>query len=332
MLSGTLVHAALAGEIPEDNLDPSDHDKVVKLRHNEGDIELHYMERGWAKIDHTLEERYWYNVNTHLKEGMMMMSGKPDVVNLYKSTDYGDESYHIVIVDYKSGQTGPSMKAENNAQLEALVGILHQLCDFKVTSWETWIVHTEGSSGAIYGEEEAWDIRQSLDHELQTIRFVSPVSDKKPQLNLGDHCLWCNAKGICSEAVKHTQTAVVETANTDIANLNGKELGQFLDKLPLAEKVIADIKKASKEKLKEDSESIPGWTLQKGANRRTIIKPDELLFDLEVLGLKVKPKITISVAEVEKAIRKHTAEINLDDYIKTSTTAPSLRRRAKGGE
>ena len=336
MASGTLIHAALANEISADALCEEDYVKFDKLVLHESNIAFNYLERGWEKIDEVLEERYWYNMGSGIDEGTMLMSGKPDVVNLYKSIHYDKTKYHVVILDYKSGYTGPVTRAEHNAQLEALIGILHSLCDFKVDSWETWIVHTEGSNCAVYGNEEAWQIRQSLGYELNQIASHQLATELKPedgQYALGGHCLWCNAKGICPVAVKTTQMTVAETAETKVAELTGDKLSEFLDKLPLAEKVFEEIKKAAREKLEADPDSVPGWKLQAGSTRRSIKDPEELLNQLNTRGIEVKAKINLSVAEVEKAIRKHTNTegIDLSDYIKTTRTKPSLRKQ-KGGD
>ena len=78
---------------------------------------------------------------------------------------------------------------------------------------------------------------------------------------------------------------------------------------------------------------MPGWKLQAGSARRSIKDPEKLLNQLNSRGIEVKAKINLSVTEVEKAIRKHTNTegIDLSDYIKTTRTKPSLRKR-KGGD
>ena len=330
MRRGTLIHSVLAGETARNKLTEGESEIYDLLLLNDSEVSSNYIRQDFELLDTVTELRYWYDGK--------LFSGQPDKVCLYRLPD--SEKLVIVITDYKTGASGPSVAAAGNHQLEALVALLdcHVAMDDELAAaeieWHTWIVHQEGASQAIYSQECVAEIRKRIGYELDEMAVEDP-----PRM-VGPHCTWCNAKWICPQAVAVTSgigggagAVIVQSKEGELTT--GKHIGMLLDRANLAEKVIADIRKAAKDMLEADAESVPGWSLSKAGTRRTVVNAEALADKLKAMGADVKPKITLSVAEVEKAIRKCAEPSRFDGlingYIKATSISPSLRRQ-KGGD
>ena len=311
MKRGTLIHSVMAGETPTDKLTEDEFVIYDQILLNDSEVSSYYEGNDCVLLDEGKELRYWFHGN--------LFSGQLDKVQLYEK----DSKLVVAIIDYKTGVTGPLVKAENNGQLEALMALLNCQVVFSA-EWHTWIVHQEGANQAVYEQAAVGEITKQINREL------AEIASPKPTRVVGPHCIWCNAKGICPEAVAVAAGMGGLALKPDGTPMAGAHLSLLLDRADLAERVIADMRKAAKEMLGAKPDCIPGWKLTEGGKRRTVVNAEALTGKLDERGVKVKPKITLSIAAVEAAIRKHAKPEQFDGlingYVKTTDIAPSLRK------
>lgn len=311
MRRGTLIHSVMAGDTATDKLTEDEFVIYDQILLNDSNVSSFYEDDGYTLLDEGKELRYWFPGR--------LFSGQLDKVQLYEK----DSKLVVVIIDYKTGVTGPLVKAENNGQLEALMALLNCQVVFSA-EWHTWIVHQEGANQAVYEQAAVGKITKQINLELEAMAVA------KPTRTVGAHCTWCNAKGICPEAVAVAAGMGGLAVKPDGTPMAGAHLALLLDRADLAERVIADMRKAAKEMLGAKPDCIPGWKLTEGGKRRTVVNAEALTSKLDEQGVKVKPKITLSIAAVEAAIRKHAEPDKFDGlingYVKTTSIAPSLRK------
>jgi hypothetical protein len=128
------------------------------------------------------------------------------------------------------------------------------------------------------------------------------------------------------------ETAVLDGLPT------GKAASELLDQVKAIESLVAEIKAHYKEALAHDSSAVPGWFLQPGAIRRTIIYPLEAY---RRVSDTLSPEqftgcVTVKIGELERLwasgsgeslpAARANLERRLEGVIEEKTCAPSLVR------
>ena len=118
----------------------------------------------------------------------------------------------------------------------------------------------------------------------------------------------------------------------------GKAASELLDRLKAVESMIAEIKTHYKEALFRDASAVPGWFLQPGAIRRSIIDPMEAY---RRVSETISPEqfagcVTVKLGELERlwagssgeslSAARANIERRLEGVIEEKVCAPSLVR------
>ena len=255
--SGTRVHAAMAGELPESELTGEEERIFGQLKSGEDLI----VERCWnAEKEHEVltEKRLWaYDL------GQRISSGKPDRVLLAADA--------AIIIDHKTGRI-EAEKADGNLQLRELAVLVWQNFPQVKTVFvavnQPWF--DPPVSIAEYGENELRRAWEELLDDLATCE--APDAPRMP----GEHCRYCPAKGICPEfqasagavlAVAGVVSPALATKESVALAISGLTLGQLASALERRH-VLAWAKDAledtAKALLDADPAAVPGWSLKPG--------------------------------------------------------------------
>jgi len=135
---------------------------------------------------------------------------------------------------------------------------------------------------------------------------------QKPDAPLvpGDYCKFCPAKFKCP-AIKNT-IETISTSREHLEGITGPALAKFLELCAIADPVIKSIRALAKDRLKESLDSVPGWTLSKPANVRTISDPFavfKVLLDAKLITREqfLSDCVSVGIGDLEKALAKVNA-------------------------
>jgi len=133
---------------------------------------------------------------------------------------------------------------------------------------------------------------------------------KHPKFNPDvDTCRWCPIKATCAarrEKVKEV-AADIFAAHGTLPNPNDEEIAKLLDKAPILESYLADIRLHVMHKIGK-GHVFPGYKLVPGRSSRNWVDEHAALDWLSMVGLKeddVYTKKFISPAQAEKKVGKH---------------------------
>lgn len=265
------------------------------------------------------EVREWF----YGPDGYPVMSGKVDVMALTKSRG--------LIVDFKTGRNEVTESARN-LQLRSQAVIMAENYGFRpfdVAIIQPWVSSTPDICS--YTEEDLG----IASREVLKILEEAQKPDAK-RIPGEKQCDWCRAKRICPEA----NVIVADLVPVQVLSLTPQQVSDVLDRVKLAKKVIDDIEKWAKQRLQEDPNAIPGWTLEPGDKRRSVTSPQQAIDLLQEHGLLDQEGFfqccDVKLGELEKQVRAHTglkkkeaeAKVNaaLKDVIQTKQNQPSLAR------
>jgi Protein of unknown function (DUF2800) len=185
-----------------------------------------------------------------------------------------------LIVEYKT-LTGEVPSSPQNLQLRDQVVLFDHntpgIGEIVVVVIQPWV--TRRPQLSLYKRDDI--ARAQNEMYARIISSNDPKSIRTP----GDvQCKYCRAAsaGKCPEYNKWAGALV--TADSSLLDIpfsqwTPDQRRMFCDMMPAAEKWLENGKKAIKELLKADPESVPGYGLKDGANKETIINP-QAVFDL----------------------------------------------------
>lgn len=244
-LAGTAGHAALSGEDIE--LDSKMELTVEMCREIEARI---VAQLGFETATCEREKRFWYN-----RDGVKF-SGQADVA-------YGKEDRTGLIIDFKTLH-GKQQEAKENLQLRALVVLLAENWTLETVTAAIVAPWLPGQFSLVeYGPEEITTARTEIVSAVK-----ASLAPDAPRV-CGAWCKWCPAKAICPE-VNSQSEAVTIRAQWSLESLSAGQRGHLLDQIVWAEDILAAKKAGLRSMLESDPDSVSGWMLKPGKNRRTI--------------------------------------------------------------
>lgn len=198
-------------------------------------------------------------------DGGVVVSGRIDEAIAYEDT--------VLIVDYKSGRGSVQLAQENDQLLCDHVCLRldrpSELVTFSIKRHAMAIVQplAEGLKKWTYGERTALEIQADVDRIILGARKA--MVPGQPRVAGFKQCEWCDFRSRCPEANAASFDVVEQAKGFD---LDTPVTPDELDKIALAEKVLAEFKRAryaqALERLKADPEALPGWRVRPG--RRTV--------------------------------------------------------------
>lgn len=278
-ISGTRIHAALAEPLIDQKLTDEEEDMRDRCaRQWDSLMRRIFTENGYsAGVRH--EHRIFYKDQ---------ISGQFD----REATELHNKV--ALVVDFKTGRV-PVPKADTNLQAR-IYAVLAKHENPSITKVYAAIIQPWVSQDPIIAEYDEESLKAAT-AELDAVLRISkdPAAKRIP----GEQCKYCPCKAKCPEA----QKVPMALANVNPATLvSDFEIAAFLDRISLAESVIAAVKKEAKTRLAAGSD-IPGWELAPGRTLSKITNP-ELVF-ARVCGLNVNQDGFLSAVTVQKGALKN---------------------------
>lgn len=239
-LNGTVVHAALAGELSESELDEDQQATVAALKDREELVRetLNLKNALWLR-----ERRLWAKDESY--------SGRFDLIGLS-----GDEA---AIIDYKSGrsETSPSW---SNLQLRAGAALLKDKCP-NLTKISVAIVspHALSYNIALYDETRIAKAKAHIE------RIVRATEDPDaPRVPGDEQCRWCRGKDACPEYNARISRSVAaltpyEASEVPAENYTTKQWTDFLSVSTQLKQWIEAKRRQAVEVVKRNPEDFPSF-------------------------------------------------------------------------
>lgn len=326
---GTRIHAALAGELPVEQLEFAERE----IHDNCGIIEARLVSQFFPNVPiQTLKVFRHHRAWVRVPPGMWEHSGECDV--LYR---YGTRG---LIIDYK---TLPGDVADSPQNL--------QLRDLAVLNGGHLLLDEIGV--AIVQPLVTWAPEICVYNKAALKRAESEMFERVRQNNRPDavrtagevQCKFCKAakQGKCAEHQQWVNTTLpVEIrASTPVAEWKGDDFSFFLERLKVAQDWLDTTKEAAK-KFLEDGNVIPGFVLRQGAERTTITDA-QTVFDrfielggtqeqfipaISIVNGKLKEQMAAVTGAKGKALEKAFDAIT-KKCTETKRNAPSIVKERK---
>lgn len=277
--SGTRIAEALAGTLDPTKLNDDESKVFDRLMDGRSKIRQAVFTGEGDAPSVTSEKRLWL-------EGAgdrNVFSGRFDVCYILGTT--------ALIIDDKSGRNEVT-KAEGNLQLRALAVLVQanlgtvMFTRIAVAINQPWF--SPPFSIAEYNQEDLDRAHRELLSDLADAE--KPDAPRIP----GKHCLYCPAMqaAACPEAREYSLTPPAPNLPADrkpaeiVATLDGQTLAAFLERSPMAKKIIEAVEKEAKARLEADPESIPGYYLKPNSPLTPINDSEAVFARAERLGVK----------------------------------------------
>jgi hypothetical protein len=233
-------------------------------------------------IEIAKEERLW------LRKGLRpLLSGKPDEVVR--------QGPRVAVLDHKFGNFRVD-DPRDNVQL-GLYSLLVAREDETIEEVTCQIL------SPLYDFEPVTYRRKELDELYQTVLVVvASLSDPGDPVP-GDHCHFCPARLICSAAKDQASQAML----AKVVELPlGENASRLLDDIKRAQALFKEVEGFYKRILEETPGAIPGWALEPGDIRRSIV--DTVVAQQAVASVLPLEEFlsvcSVSVPQLEKAWAK----------------------------
>lgn len=320
--SGNLVHAAWSGdEGARRKLDSGQADTLASLERLEAMVVA-----DWAGTDdYTLlgrEKRLW------LHQGLSPVhSGQYDVA-------YGTlKTQRILIIDAKTLYSEEVAPAEENAQMQELLGLAHfnfAACqDFTLCLLQP---HAPAGAKAVSLANFNWMQAELCLHLLRhnLAEIADPYAPRVP----GVWCKYCPALSQCAEAraeLGHTHELAARIAAGEYALPVGERGAQLLAALAEAQTITKALRARYKQLLAEDPGAVPGWWLKPGKKVREIT--DSLKAYLIAQGCMSVEEFfgasTVAIGPLEERLGKERFAQLFAPVLTEKVNAPELAKRPK---
>ena len=282
------------------------------------------------------EDRLW------LMQGRKrIFSGKPDDIRIYGDT--------ALIIDFKTGR-GDQAESPKNMQLRALAVLLTKWKDTSLTPplmigeslrrIHVAIVQPLVNREALITCYELEDLQRA---EKELLELLDAINKPDAPLKVNEYCKFCPAKFKCPAIKGAMEILAMHSPPNDgaLKNPSGDDLSKLLTLCSMAEPVIKAIKSLAKDRLKENAEAVPGWTLTKPGSIRSISDPFatfKVLFDANLMTRDgfLTDCVSVGIGDLEKAVAKHnkmkpalakeTVNSVCAPFIELKTKEPSLEK------
>jgi hypothetical protein len=253
-----------------------------------------------------------------------------------------------LIVDYKTSY-GDTPDSAGNMQIRTNLVVLDEFLSKRG-------IVLEEAYGAI--------IQPLVSHEPQLVRYTRAELDAaRTQIidivekatvpgapfKTGPYCRTCPALLVCQAAKREEDKLLeddrlvgVDELDVRLAGLTPAEMGPLLEAWKVAKVRGENLEAAAKLALKQDIDSVPGWTLGKAVPMRTVTDVGAFFHALKSDGLIDEPTfirdcVKVTLGGTEAAIKdrnkmrskkeaKATVDATCADYIQTTYKEQSLKR------
>lgn len=317
---GRAIHAALAGE--DVTLTLEQRDIVDSCRAIEARLVAQFF--GQTKPVIRREQRYWADM------GIWRHSGQPDAV--YAGSGRG------LVVDYKSLLSDVSA-SPRNLQLRDLACLVRK--PFLLVEVGTVIIQplaTHSPEICLYQEA---DLKRSTDEMFQRVIVSNTPSQSRTPGET--QCKYCRARNQCLEYQQWAGALLPSLASATkkfMMDWTPAERGLVAEQLPIAEKLLEDIKSFLKDCLNKDPDSVDGYCLKNGATRETVNNPQVVFDRLAQLGGTLEqfmPCVTVAKGKLKEVVAGVTGakgmalnkamDALVAGCVETKQNAPSLAKR-----
>lgn len=233
---------------------------------------------------------------------------------------------HVEVIDLKYGQ-GVSVEAEDNPQLKFYgVGALENFGDL-LGDVETvyWTIFQPRLMKTLTASLPAEELRAWRDGIIPIAEIA--LGDDAPFNPSDKACRWCPASGQCDAQLRK----VFETdfAEYDPELLDGDDFADVLERIPLIKRFLADVEKASLERMYAEGKDIPGYKVVLSGGIRQVTDPEGALEALAQAGYshdEVSEKKVFGIGKLEKVLGKDMFKSLLEDtgLVKKSEGRPSI--------
>lgn len=247
---GTKIHAILSDEEEEDREDESDEiEMAVGICKNKEDMLL--VSIGFEDYETVTEERLWLCD----ERGRKLASGQPDHVHIS-----GDK---FSIFDWKTGRKDVPSPAKN-AQL---------------ISYAVMVAEKHGLQEGFLGIIPAWrqtpPLAEITNVELAQWRTailsaIAETLEPNPRAKAGPWCDYCPCRPFCPEALAIVRLISEINVHTFMLRSQPAEILETFKLAKHAQSTIKDLLDALKERLSAHADAVPGLTVGKGGEMKTI--------------------------------------------------------------
>ena len=238
------------------------------------------------------EDRLWL-----MSGRRRIFSGKPDDISI--CSDSG------LIIDFKTNR-GDQAESPKNMQLRALAVLLHKKAfDRPIQRIHVAIVQPLVNREPLITCYEEEDLKRAHEELLSILDTI-----KKPDapLKFNSYCKFCPAKFKCPEFKRNVETIVI--AGQSLPNgITGDDLAKLLTLCHMADPVIKAVRALAKDRLKENADAVPGWTLSNPGSIRSLSDPFAVYKVLSDANLLTRDQfltdcISVGIGDLEKAVAK----------------------------
>jgi hypothetical protein len=260
--------------------------------------------------------------------GDVLFTGKPDIILSRAENDV------VLVVDYKGGRIATDT-ADTNIQLLALaVLVWGSRCMREGQQVIVAIIQPPVSSTPSVASYSSKGIEAATAMLYDAVlASQSPEAIRTPSEKA---CRYCKGKSVCPE-IQNTLPAVTVAAKS-LQGLDSLTMAKLLESCSLAEKAIDAIREESKARLTA-GDSIPGWKLKPGSERKKItdvmgvwnrvallgVGSDEFTSACSITQTALKPIVKKASGKNGKELES-TIESLLAGNCETTTSEPSLVR------
>jgi len=301
--SGTRIHAALAGEIQDSELDGDEAETAVRCRNLAAKL-LEDTFPNERRVASVAECRMWHHNPT--------WSAKPDRVT------FGEAG--ALVVDYKTGRNN-APQAASNVQIRACVALAHRQGGYGPNSTVVGAIVQPWCSPQIsvvhYTHE---DCQRALAEVNGVVERAKTETTRNPG---HDQCRWCPAKLICDEFKtwaggaalmgpdQYTPAAIEKPdVQESVIRLPGPELKVVLDRIKPMQWLIDAAKTEAKRRLEDGSPDAPeGWALKPGSVQETITDVAtvfERLTSYDISPAEFTQEVTLTKAGLKRLLKAAT--------------------------
>lgn len=329
---GAQLHEALATDDTADlDLVQQDlHETCEQIVDNVGAI---YFGTDWGAVRQRpfKEQRYWTKFADKSKNPIREFEHSGQCDRVYRS------GQRALIFEFKS-LAGDIPGSPTNLQLrdQAVLVRGHFLVDSVATVVVQPLV-THSPQICVYEKKDL--IR------AETEMFKRVIQSNTSSLRVaGDiQCKFCRAKTHCAEHTRFAGSKLpvpVSILDVPMTEWTAQQCALFLDNRALAQRWLDDAVQTIKDRLKTDSEAIPGWGLKDGTTKETI-KDAQVLFErFAAIGGKLEKFmdcVAIGKTRFKKAVNaatgkkgnalEQTLKTLYEGIVETKKNAPSIERK-----
>jgi len=246
---------------------------------------------------------------------------------------YDSKTKTLNVIDLKAGQ-GVFVEAEHNTQLMIYgLGAVKEMEKRKLHV-DNVIIHVVQPGMDNFGvyKPSVAELRKlhsdiiNAEKDVENENFTFAPSDKA--------CKWCSNRAQCPALYGLAQKAAIDDFK-EVASLENEELAEKLKMIPMVQAFVKAIEEEAF--LRADKgEKVPGFKLINGRGSRSFKDADKVIellkSQIDESDLKTK-SVPLSVAQMEKVIKKNKLTIDLSEHINKSDGKIKLvPESAKGKE